>query len=931
MAQFFIHVQYFNIVILFIESWYLLSRRHSQLHVGLFFNCVATLINSVGYLLQLKASTSGEIYVSFLLTDLGEIFIPLSFMFFMLVLCNITIPKGLKVGMYALHVCTYLVILTTSQSGLFYRTITYTEEGIFPHNDYTYGPWYYAYLAVIFIYIIVGLTVLIKTIRSQKVKSAKKRLIMITVAIGIECLFFFISFPLMNTGYDLTNMGFAIACAIVCYALFRYDLIDPVQTASEYIADELSEPIVIADTEGNVRYANIPARKIFPGIMDNPGTALKALDDSIRASQTISWNDKIFTPRSKPLYTNNSKAIGSVYSLIDDTEDIKNAAELKKARDIAETERQHAIEADKAKSAFLSSMSHEIRTPMNTIVGMTEILLRDAKTKKERDYLGNIERSGESLLSIINDILDYSKIESGQFNIVNEPYSPHTLLEDLRMIFLTRIGEKSIILDYDIDPMLPRVLIGDGLRVRQIIINLVNNAIKFTDEGMIRLAVRAEFPDPDHVQLFVSVKDTGQGIREEDLSKLFKSFSQVDSVRNHSKEGSGLGLSICKTLVSLMNGSISVKSTYGEGSEFFFDILQEKADDSVAELLLAEKKTESAFTAPDAHILIVDDNEMNRTVALGLLAPLSMNIDTACNGMEAVDKVQNNRYDLVFMDHMMPVMDGLEATEIIRSLGSDYYTKLPIIALTANVLKESQEQFIKAGMNGFVPKPVRLNEVCKALREYLPADKIIEGAPAASFAADAEDIELPAPLDRDEALANCGDAKLLKKLLGDFYANADYEMDKLNRLFTENNLKDYTVEVHALKNNARMIGAMELSRRFYDLERLGNLKDKDAIDILNDDIISMMTSLKEKLISFAPTVSKPTVSADTDSIRSLLSDIREAAQGFDYDTVSLGVSELHRLELPKELATSLNELDRMTREVSFGEITELVNNMINSL
>lgn len=932
MADFFIHIQYFGIVLLFTESAYLLSHWQSKPHSCLFFNCVATLINSVGYLLEMKAATSGEYYIGSLFTDLGKIFIPLSFMFFLFALCDIAVPLILKAAMYIFHIATYLIILSTSQTGLFYSEVTYSTDGPFGHNIYEHGPWYYLYMVVLAAYIGYGIVKLLNFTLHEKNTSAQKRMITISIAIGIECIFFFFSLSGVSEVYDVNNFGNVLGTLVMCFALFRYDLVDPVQIASSYITDELTEPIIITDSEGHVRYANRPARTLFPGIIDNPRDYLKTIDQAITEKTNLEVNERIYTPKSKPLSIVKEKNSGTVYSMIDDTDDIRNAAELIEAKEIAEQERQNAIEASKAKSIFLSSMSHEIRTPMNTIVGMTEILLRDATSESEKRYLGNIQRSGESLLSIINDILDFSKIESGQFTIVNDPYSPHQLLEDLRMIFLTRIGEKSIILDYDIDPKLPKMLMGDGLRLRQIIINLVNNAIKFTEEGMIRIKVRVKFPDPDHVRFYCSVKDTGQGIREEDLDKLFKSFSQVDSIRNHRQEGSGLGLSICKQLVTLMNGDIHASSVYGEGSEFSFNILQEAVLSNVADVLMTDQKKESAFTAPDAHILIVDDNEMNRTVALGLLAPLRMTVDTAKNGLEAVEMVQTGNYDIVFMDHMMPVMDGIEATKAIRALEDERFRELPIIALSANVLKESQVEFRNAGMNGFVPKPIRMNEICKALREYLPADKVIEGAAVQAESTESFiSVNLPAPLNRDEALANCGTAELLLKLLGDFYLNADYEITKLNNFLATDNLADYTIEVHALKNNARMIGAMELSRRFYDLEKLGKAANAEAIRILNDDTLAMLSDIKAKLSDFAPVVNEDKHEADSSEIIELLTQMSEAASGFDYDTLSMGLDELHKLMLPEALKDDSETLERLIREVDFEGITQLLSSMTGKL
>lgn len=496
-------------------------------------------------------------------------------------------------------------------------------------------------------------------------------------------------------------------------------------------------------------------------------------------------------------------------------------------------EKERADAANKAKSAFISNISHEIRTPMNAIVGMTQIMLRRELPKQEREYLLNIRNSGNALLAIINDLLDMSKIESGKMELVDEEYDFMSMLSDLGMIILNRIGNKPVELLFDIDPDIPAKLYGDALRIRQIIINLMNNATKFTEEGYVCLTVKVKQMQQEDVELFVSVKDTGQGIREEDIGRLFGSFQQVDAKKNHHKEGTGLGLSISKQFVELMGGSIGVTSEYGRGSEFYFTIHQQVTDGARAaglssgrqavvagnlknkaaddllkemteryqltyepdimaveqtelpvfyftdqpEMLSEEKKQrlnkldaavcgmvnpmaedafpEDTFTMnkplyshnfcdfienhetwgqentetaeeknaeivlPDAQVLIVDDNEINRMIAVEMLDSSGMQIDTAVDGLQAVEMVQKKEYDLIFMDHQMPVMDGIEAIKAIRSLEGTYYKEVPVIALTANTAKEQQEEYRQTGMSDYLSKPIDMEELYEKVRKWV--------------------------------------------------------------------------------------------------------------------------------------------------------------------------------------------------------------------
>ena len=393
----------------------------------------------------------------------------------------------------------------------------------------------------------------------------------------------------------------------------------------------------------------------------------------------------------------------------------------------------HQAEAsNEAKSLFLANMSHEIRTPMNAICGMADMLLDEELTEQGREYADTIKSSGEGLLSIINDILDFSKIESGKMPIIPEEYYFVSLVHEVMSMMDVRVKDRPVDLVVKVPDDVPRKLYGDTGRVKQILINIMGNAVKFTHEGAVTLGITWQASDQDMARLTFSVADTGVGIKEEDIEKLFDSFEQVDMKKNRGVEGTGLGLSISRLLVEKMGGHISVESKYGEGSTFTFDILQRVIDAAPCEYSKNKKGVERKqftvnFSAPAAKVLVVDDNKVNLRVASGLLKKFGIVPDTVDNGQDSVDIIRGQtRYDLVFMDHMMPEMDGIEATKRIRDIGTPYTDRLPIIALSANAVKGMEQEFLKGGMNDFLPKPIDLELLGAILKRWLPRELIYE-------------------------------------------------------------------------------------------------------------------------------------------------------------------------------------------------------------
>ena len=641
--------------------------------------------------------------------------------------------------------------------------------------------------------------------------------------------------------------------------------------------------------------------------------------------------------------------------LFDYAKTLSDVAYGKYRTDLANVEMQRV---NKMKSDFLANMSHEIRTPMNAVIGMAEMALREDLPTAARDYIYQIKSSGRELLSIINDILDFSKIESGKMDILPVEYETMSIINDVSNIIMTRLKGKDVELIFRLKPDIPRLLLGDNIRIKQILINIANNAAKFTNEGKITVTMDFEKKSKEEVIIHIAVNDTGIGIKKYDLTKLFESFQQVDSKRNRNVEGTGLGLAISKQLLTLMGGDIHVESEYGVGSTFSFHFPQKIVDNrpsielsnpekkvvtgiisneylaeaiaedcallgvdyfpvqteeelfgsmldfmdrekfllidrpsftsawetftelntdikvvllldfeddvkydmsnlfimkkpiyllNLAMLLKGEAKQFMAsdkedddfdFIAPEADILVVDDNAINLSIVEGLLKPLQVRITTASSGKEAIEKIDAQHFDIIFMDHMMPEMDGVETTHIIRRFHAEY-NDVPIIALTANAVDGTKEMFLKEGMNDFVAKPIELRTLTSKIKQWLPVEKIQKAEGISEAMQEPQDDIIVGDLDTKNAIRLLGTADLFWSVLETYYKSIEEKANFIKELEDTGDWARYTIEVHLLKSLSSQVGAMQLSGMAAELEKAGNARDTAYIHENTDRMLEI--------------------------------------------------------------------------------------------
>lgn len=519
---------------------------------------------------------------------------------------------------------------------------------------------------------------------------------------------------------------------------------------------------------------------------------------------------------------------------------------------------QEAEAANMAKSSFLANMSHEIRTPINAILGMNEMILREEKDPAIRGYAGNIQASGNSLLSIVSDVLDISKIESGKLEIIPVDYEVNSLISDCCNLAAGRAKAKELELLVECADNVPMKLCGDETHIRQIIVNLLTNAVKYTEKGTVKLIVSGRFTDGGFV-LKVDVSDTGIGIAEENLPQLFTQFQRFDLQRNRNIEGTGLGLSIVKRLCDLMSGTITARSVLGSGSTFTVELPQKVVDSTPCGGVNlnysagAEHEYHHSFEAPEAKILAVDDLPVNLLVIANLLKETRIKIDTAGSGRECLDKCSQQKYDLILMDHMMPEMDGVLTFEKLHGDKSSPNFETPVIMLTANALAGMREQYMDVGFADYVSKPVRGAKLEEAIRRNLPESLIKPASP--EIPAEAVSTEPSGFADICGAVPElnvnaalqycCGSAELLNDLLHDFTEN-DHFSD-LKAAFEEKRWEDYRRHAHSLKSTSLMIGLTGLSERARASELALKGSCTEFAELNHDSLIEEYSALLGKI------------------------------------------------------------------------------------
>ena len=633
--------------------------------------------------------------------------------------------------------------------------------------------------------------------------------------------------------------------------------------------------------------------------------------------------------------------------------------ELEKKNEELERAINDAAKAGRARDIFLANMSHEIRTPINTMLGLNELIIRESQDETIRGYALDIKNAGNILLSLVSDILDFSRIQSGKMELLDGIYDISSLLNDLINSITIPLRRKKLRLTLDVASDVPDKLSGDEIHLKQIIGNLLSNAVKYTKEGTVTLHLSWKKHEKDEIMLEISVEDTGIGVKESDIEKIFDTFSRIDMEASRTEDGSGLGLAVTSKLVEMMGGKLQVRSEYGKGSVFSFAIPQKVIDyaplgdfqKQYNRSVITSKGYKEKFIAPLARILVVDDNAMNLAVAQDLLKKTRLQVDVASSGEECLEILKHKEYHLICMDHMMPVMDGVQTMHAIREMDGNPSKDIPIIALTANAVVGAREFYLKEGFEDYLTKPIEPEKLEDMMIKYLPKELVyLSGNSEEAGGEEAEEDTISMD---EESLINMGinfshglkymggSRALYAKVLHDFRDMLSEKEEQLKSMISKGDVYGYAIIVHALKGNARNVGADELAEEAFDLEKKSKEGQLEEVEVRSPILFSMMQTLSENLSKYfkknTPDVKVKTVEQTDEKLsisetewKQKLEILNQQLDDFDGDGAAESLKELKNCNIPEKDKKALRMCEKALNDFAYDVAMDVLASILKS-
>ena len=840
------------------------KKKASETQKVLLIACCCAFVSILAYTLEINARSLEAMVMAVKFGYVGKCYVLLFFLMFMAYYCNIDIPKLVFRSFLVFNTVMLLIIITCDRHKLYYKSIRLSYEGLFPHVELEKGVCYWMLMAVM-----LGLMawyVILCLIEVKKRKGIeRKRLLLLSFSGLIPGYMLTVYLTGIMNILDPVPLGIVLSCMLLTLNVNKYGLLDTMELAREKIIENTKDGLVILDASYNLLYANDVARELFPDInqAESREKQIKEIFKENPREAVVDIEGRSYEIRvSRIEDDNNADTVRGYLAWIFDMTFVNHYTEEMIRL------RQEAEKANLAKTSFLAHMSHEIRTPMNAIIGFSDLCLNNGDEGEIKEYVQSIRESAGTLMVLINEVLDISKIESGKIVLTDVAYSMKELMKEVISAIIPQINAKHLTFRYLLEKDVPVMLKGDKKEIRHIMSNLLSNAVKYTSEGTILFKVKEIERKDRKTLLEIIVKDTGIGIKEENREQIFDRFERFDVKKNYAVEGTGLGLSIVKDLVQLMDGSIEVESVYGEGSLFRARIWQEVLDERKGEAYRGSncddikytleqlknavygnrgKRKRRSIRFPGAKVLVVDDNQVNLKVASGLLKLYGIDAELAESGEECLNAVKKQTYDIIFMDQMMPGMDGVETLSRLREIKKGNKST-PVIALTANALVGVKEEMLEEGFDDFLGKPMDLTELenvlirfLKELQEEMPEAGREETGFAAETAGRYESL-IRKGIDVQAGIELCGGEESYLEVLKAFVTNAPVQQRNMSQSLKLGDYRRYTVSAHALKSAAASIGALKLSEISRMHEEAGN---KENIAYINEDFVNLIEEYGE--------------------------------------------------------------------------------------
>ncbi len=823
-------LQYISVLLSFFFIAFVAYQKKSALCSHLLMFSLGVLINGLAYTFELHSGVIEETLMAIRFEYIGLCTATISAVLFVCELFHVKLKKWIRGAMVAFFFVSCFIITTNEYHHLHYKSAYLEQHEVIAIFRMTPGPHYIVHSVFTLISLAVCVGVIIYAwLRDMKWRENYKKYLFLALAALIPMMCW--GFRLVDglKDYDLIPFGLFWTNAFFILILYYFRYFDVAESAKTEVLETLEEGILVCDEDGHILYRNERMREILNN--KDVKEISEVMREMVPAEEgEFLVGDCYYAVTESEVYEGD-RVKGKTWCFIDMTLTKEREHQLRELH-------QEAMAANNAKSNFLANMSHEIRTPINTILGMDELILREAHNINVIEYAQNIKNEGKTLMSLINDLLDFSKIESGKMELTETEYSLSSLLHDVVAMFSLKAEEKGLEFRVETEEDIPSVLCGDEIRIKQILGNLLSNAIKYTERGEVSLFVEWSSKDARTALLTIAVRDSGIGIREEDLDDIFDKFKRFDAERNSKIEGTGLGMNITAQLLELMNGEIFVKSKYGIGSEFRIRIPQTIVDAtpmgsySHTKQMQVKSRRRETFTAPKAKLLVVDDNLMNRVVVKGLLKQTLLQIEEAANGEECLKKTMDTHYDIILMDHMMPGMDGVETLHRLRKQdGANRDTT--VIVLTANAVVGVKDFYLGEGFDDYLSKPISGSLLEEMLLNYLPEELVIKrevttginviNAKQEGFrpeeirnVLETEGIDLAGSLERMN-----GQKEKYRSLAKRFATLCEERLRLLHEYIRKEDVPAYAALLSEVKQDAEQLGATELTKMTREQEKLG--------------------------------------------------------------------------------------------------------------